>query len=52
MKLNEIYLTEPVAEELVKKTESYNALHPDRPISFQMMAEMLLEMAIFNYDIE
>lgn len=52
MKLQEMYLTEPVAEELTRKTEAYNALHPDRPISFQMMAEMLLEMAIFGLEVE
>ena len=51
MKLNEIYLTPTEEEALTEKTEQYNRLHPDEPISFQMMAEKLLTLALFRYDI-
>ena len=52
MKVNEIYLTETEAEALIDKTEKYNRLHPDEQISFQMMAERLLSIALFNLEIE
>lgn len=52
MKLDNIYLTYDLDEKLDKKLEEYNSNHKGQEISYQKLAEKLLDYAIRYVKIE